>query len=344
MRAAVYDAYEGPITVRTVPDPAPAPDGVVVKVEANGICRSDWHAWVGHDPVEFPHVPGHECAGIVVATGGDVRRWRRGDRVIVPFSIGCGHCGDCRDGHSNVCATSWTPGFSGWGSFAELVAIRHADANLVALPDSVDFVDAASLGCRFMTAFWGLTERGRLRPGEWLAVFGAGGLGLASVMIGRAAGAGVVAVDIDDAKLAQARELGADATVNSTRDEPAEAVRAVTGGGAHVSIDAFGSKATAIAAIRSLRRRGRHVQAGLLYAENASPPVPLELAIAQELDIVGSRGMPAARYPALLSMVARRQLQPGRLVGDRVTLDQACAVLPSMGRYATRGVVVIDRF
>jgi alcohol dehydrogenase len=330
--------------VRTVPDPTPEPDGVVVKVEANGICRSDWHAWVGHDPVTLPHVPGHECAGTVVETGRDVRRWRGGDRVIVPFSIGCGRCEDCRTGHSNVCSSSWTPGFSGWGSFAELVAIRHADANLVALPEGMDAVEAASLGCRFMTAFWGLVRRGRLQPGEWLAVHGVGGLGLAAVMIAKAVGATVVAIDIDDAKLARARELGADALVNAADEDAGEAVRLATAGGAHVSIDALGSKATALASVHSLRRRGRHVQAGLLYAEHASPPLPLETAIAWELDIVGSRGMPAAAYPAMLRMVTSGLVQPVRLVSERVSLERACEILPSMGAYATQGVVVIDRF
>ena len=344
MRAAVYETHRGPIKVRTVPDPTPAPDGVVLKVEANGICRSDWHAWVGHDPVELPHVPGHECVGTVVEVGRDVRRWRRGDRVIVPFSIGCGHCDHCRDGHSNVCGSAWTPGFSGWGSFAELVGIRHADANLVALPAEMGAVEAASLGCRFMTAFWGLTRRGRLAPGEWVAIFGVGGLGLAAVMIAKAVGAAVVAVDIDDAKLDFARTLGADATVNAKRDKVADAVRAATGGGAHVTFDALGSKSTALEAIRSLRRRGRHVQAGLLYDENASPPVPLEQAIAWELDIVGSRGMPASAYPSMLTMVNRGLVQPARLVTERVSLERACEILPAMDGYTTQGVVVIDRF
>ena len=153
-----------------------------------------------------------------------------------------------------------------------------------------------------------------------------------------------IAADIDDGKLAFARSLGADAIVNATRDDPADAVRAATAGGAHVSFDALGSKTTALNAIRSLRRRGRHVQAGLLYDENASLPLPLELAIAWELDIVGSRGMPAAAYPALLTMANRGLVRPARLVTERVSLERACEILPAMGGYTTQGVVVIDRF
>jgi len=344
MRAAVYEAYRGPITVRNVPDPTPPRDGVVVAVEANGICRSDWHAWVGHDPVTFPHVPGHECAGIVVETGPEVRRWRPGDRVVIPFSIGCGVCDDCRAGHSNVCGTGWAPGFSGWGSFAERIAVPHADANLVALPERVDFVEAASLGCRFMTAFWGLVERARLRPGERVAVFGAGGLGLAAAMIGHAVGATVVAVDIDETKLVLARELGAAAAINAAQCDPVEAILDWSHGGVEVTLDAFGSKRTVMQAIRVLRPRGRHVQIGLLFEADASPPVPLELAIARELDIVGSRGMPAVSYPAMLAMVAQGHLQPGRLVTERVDLERACELLPAMGQFATQGVVVVDRF
>jgi alcohol dehydrogenase len=224
------------------------------------------------------------------------------------------------------------------------MAVPHADANLVALPETIGFVAAASLGCRFMTAYWALIERGRLRSGEWLAVYGAGGLGLAAVMIARAVGAKIVAVDIDDDKLSLASDLGANRIVNAEREDPVSAICDATGGGAHLSIDALGSKTTSVQSIKSLRPRGRHVQVGLLLAENASPPIPLEIAIARELDIVGSRGMPAAAYPAMLAMVARGLVWPDRLVTGRVALPDACQILPSMGQFATQGIVVIDRF
>ena len=154
MRAVVFEEFAGPATVRDVPDPVAAPHGAVVRVEATGLCRSDWHGWAGHDrTISLPHVPGHELAGVVEAVGEDVRGWRQGDRVTVPFVCACGACGQCASGNHQVCERQTQPGFTQWGSFAELVALDHADVNLVALPDAVDAVTAAGLGCRVATAY-----------------------------------------------------------------------------------------------------------------------------------------------------------------------------------------------
>ncbi|MCW2576352.1 MAG: putative alcohol dehydrogenase, partial [Modestobacter sp.] len=196
MRALVFEEFSGPLTVRSVPEPSPARDGVVVEVGASGICRSDWHAWSGHDPVVVPHVPGHELAGTVAAVGDRVRNWSVGDRVTVPFVCACGRCGPCREGAGQVCLNQTQPGFTHWGSLAEFVALDTADVNLVALPDGMPFATAASLGCRFATAFRAVTGVGQVRPGEWLAVHGCGGVGLSAVQVAVAAGARVVAVDV----------------------------------------------------------------------------------------------------------------------------------------------------
>ncbi len=148
MKAVVYERFGGPLSVAQVADPVPADDGVVIRVQASGICRSDWHGWMGHDPdiTSLPHVPGHELAGIVEETGRHVVRWKRGDRVTLPFVCGCGGCPECTAGHPQVCDHQFQPGFTGWGSFARYVAIRYADMNLVRLPDEVDSVTAASPG------------------------------------------------------------------------------------------------------------------------------------------------------------------------------------------------------
>ena len=217
-------------------------DGVVISVGATGVCRSDWHAWKGHDPVPLPHIPGHELAGTIAQTGPAVTRWRPGDRVTVPFVCGCGRCEYCRAGDAQVCPDQTQPGFTGPGSFAERVAIHAADTNLVALPDAVDFVTAASLGCRFATAYRALTGHARLRPGEWLAVHGCGGVGLSAVHIGAALGARVIAVNVAGPPLDRARELGAEhAILSATNTDPAPVIRDITGGGAQVSLDALGS-------------------------------------------------------------------------------------------------------
>src|SRR3954468_15262211 len=214
MRALCFESFGGPLTVRDLPAPDPAPDGVVVEVAASGICRSDWHGWQGHDPdVVLPHVPGHELAGTVAAVGDGVLRWRVGDRVTVPFVNACGRCAQCAAGEHQVCPRQTQPGFTHWGSLAELVALDAADVNLVRLPDDLDDVTAAALGCRYATAFRAVVQVGRVRPGQWVAVHGCGGVGLSAVQIAAAAGARVVAVDVAPGALALARQLGAEHAV-----------------------------------------------------------------------------------------------------------------------------------
>lgn len=346
MRALLFEQYGGPFRIASVPDPAPPVDGAVIAIRANGICRSDWHAWQGHDPIAgLPHVPGHEFAGIVVAVGKDVRRWRAGDRVTVPFSMGCGTCGECRAGHHNVCDNGYTPGFSGWGGCAEYVALPYADTNLVELPEAIGFQAAASLGCRFITAFRAVVDQGRIGIGDKIAIHGCGGLGLAIVMIAAAMGAEIVAVDIKDEALDLARSLGAQTTINAQRaDDVPDAIRQATGGGVMVSIDALGSGVTLRNSILGLRKRGRHVQAGLLAGEGGKAELPVESMIGRELEFVGSRGMPAWRYDAVLGLIARGAVDPARLVDRTIPLSEAGAAFEAMGRFASRAVTVIDRF
>jgi alcohol dehydrogenase len=343
MRAIQYSAYGEPPTLTDVPDPVCEPDGVVIAVGATGVCRSDWHAWKGHDPVPLPQIPGHELTGTVAEVGVDVTKWRVGDRVTVPFVCGCGVCEFCAAGDAQVCPDQTQPGFTGPGSFAERVAISAADANLVALPDEIDFVTAASLGCRFATAFRAITAHGRLEPDQWLAVHGCGGVGLSAVMIGAALGARVVAVDVADSALARARELGADHVVDATTDpDTAAAIREVTGGGAHVSIDALGTPTTAVASVNSLRRRGCHVQVGLLLGSASTPPIPMDRVIAHELEIHGSHGMAAHEYAPMLALITEGRLRPDLLVGQVLPLDQAGEALAAMDRPATSsGMTVI---
>ena len=343
MRAAAIINYGEALVVDTFPDPIVPRDGVVLRVDATGICRSDWHAWMGHETLPgLPHVPGHEMVGVVEEIGADVTRWGPGDRVTVPFSIGCGECRSCRSGSLNICDVAFTPGFSHWGSFAELVAIHHADANLVSIPPDLDSVPAAALGCRFVTSFRAVVDRGRLRPGEWLAVHGCGGVGLSAVMIGAALGARVVALDIDAGSLARAAELGAEVTIEVGDGDPAATVVAATDGGAHVSIDAVGGTSTALASLRSLRKRGRHVQVGLMLAGDATLPIPMEPVIMNEVEILGSRGMPATDYPRVFELLTAGAIDLRRLVGGTVSLDGASAIMQSMGDFAGVGVTVID--
>ena len=344
MRAMIFEAFGRLPEIRPVPDPAPSSRGVVIEVKATGLCRSDWHGWKGHDPeIRLPHVPGHEFAGVISAIGPGVRHYRVGDRVTVPFIAACGNCGECRAGEQQVCEAQFQPGFTHWGSFAEYVAIDRADNNLVRLPDDMNYATAASLGCRFATSFRAVVDQGRVRGGEWVAVHGAGGVGLSAIMIAASLGANVVAVDVTDAKLMLASDLGARATINARHvASVVEAVREITGGGAHVSIDALGSPETCFNSIANLRRRGRHVQVGLMLGEDARAQIPMAQVIAEELQIIGSHGMQAWRYDEMLAMILTGKLQPDRLLGESLSLAAAIPVLTAMDRQAPDGIAIID--
>ncbi|MGC9376309.1 zinc-dependent alcohol dehydrogenase family protein [Streptomyces sp. MH13] len=344
MRAVVFERFGEPAEVREVADPAPAPHGVVVRVEATGLCRSDWHGWQGHDPdITLPHVPGHELAGVVEAVGDRVAGWRPGDRVTVPFVCACGSCGACAAGDQQVCERQTQPGFTHWGSFAEYVALDHADVNLVAVPEDMSYATAASLGCRFATAFRAVVQQGRVAAGEWVAVHGCGGVGLSAVMIAAASGARVLAVDVSPRALELARAFGASECVDaSATPDTAAAVRDLTGGGAHLSLDALGSPVTCAASVNGLRRRGRHVQVGLLPSADGTTPVPMARAVALELELLGSHGMAAHTYPPMLELVRTGALRPDRLVTSVIGLGAVPAALAAMGTAPGAGVTVIE--
>ena len=347
MKAALFHQFEGSISVEEVTDPSPPPDGVVIKVLANGICRSDWHGWMGHDPdiKELPHVPGHELCGIVEAVGPEVRRWRGGERVILPVVSGCGRCLDCLGGQHQVCADQFQPGFTAWGGFAEFVAAPYADQNLVAVPETIGNSVAAAIGCRVTTAFRVVAQRGRVAPGDWVAVHACGGVGLSAVMIAAACGARVIAVDIDDAKLAFAKELGAEATLNVRKiNDVPEAVMELTRGGAHLSIDALGSSDTCRNSILGLRRQGRHVQVGLMLGGDQNTALPIDRVIAWELELVGSHAMAAHTFPELLRLIKCGRIDLEKLVQRHVTLSEGARVLERLNQFQELGFTVIDNF
>ena len=346
MKAVIYRAFSARPEIEQVTDPSPGADGVVLKVMASGVCRSDWHGWQGHDPdIKLPHVPGHELAGIVEAVGQDVTKWKTGDRVTVPFVGGCGKCPECRSGNHQVCDHQFQPGFTHWGSFAEYVAIHYADINLVHLPQEMNFTTAASLGCRFATSFRAIVDQGRVSAGQWVAIHGCGGVGLSAIMISTALGANVVAVDISDEKLALARQFGAVASVNAnSAANVADAIRELTGGGAHVSVDAIGNAEVCFNSIDSLRKRGKHIQVGLMVAENSRSKVPMDKVLANELEILGSHGMQAYRYVEMLKMIDAGKLSPEKLIGETINLEESITVLTSMNEFNTSGVTVITEF
>ena len=347
MRAVLYHGFCEPLTVENVPDPTPASDGVLIEVKASGICRSDWHGWMGHDSdiQQFPHVPGHELAGVIVDVGDEVCNVSAGDRVTVPFVCACGLCAQCAIGNQQVCDDQFQPGFTHWGSFAEFVAIGRADVNIVALPDEIGFVSAASLGCRFTTSYRAVVDQAGVTPGQWVVVHGCGGVGLSAVMIASALGARVIAVDIAKAQLELALTVGAHSVIDSLEhNDVVEYIQQISDGGPHVSIDALGSTITFQNSIACLRKGGKHIQIGLLTGDESRQLVTMDAVISKELEVIGSHGMQAHRYPNMFKMVRQGLIHPQQLVGETISLDEVPLYLPAMSEFKSVGMTVVDRF
>ena len=346
MKAVVYEEYQGELKIQNVPEPTPEKHGAVVKVSATGMCLSDWHGWQGHDPdIVLPHVPGHELAGEIVAIGKEVRNFKVGDRVTIPFVSGCGSCEQCNTGNHQVCDNQSQPGFTHWGSFAEYVKLDFADVNLVALPEEISNETASILGCRFITAFRAIVHQGGVKADQIVAVHGCGGVGLSAIMIAHALGARVIAIDINEETLDLASELGASDLINArkTTDVVGE-IRDLTQGGVHISLDALGHQETCFNSVANLRKRGKHVQVGLMTGAHQHPKIPMDQVIAHELEILGSHGMQAYKYPEMLNMIKTGKLNPEKLIARTTFLEESVRILPMMDQYTSSGITVINRF
>ena len=346
MKAAVYEKFQGPISVQNVEDPKPNNHGVIISVKATGLCRSDWHGWMGHDAdIELPHVPGHEFAGTIELIGKNVKNFKVGDRVTAPFVCGCGSCRECISGNHQVCDRQSQPGFTHWGSFAQYVALDYADINLVKLPEEINYETAAILGCRFITSYRAIVDQGKVSGGQYLAVHGCGGIGLSAIMIAQAMGAQVIAVDIKEESLILAKRLGAIATINASQNNDiVEQVKTISQGGVHVSIDALGSDITCYNSVSNLRKRGKHIQVGLMTGKHKDSKVPMDKVLAGELEIIGSHGMQAYKYPDMLEMIKNGKLQPEKLIEKTISLQEATIALPGMNNFDNKGVWVINSF
>jgi len=350
MRAAVVKEANEPLVVEDVKDPTPGPEDAVLRVQASGICRSDWHGWQGDWKwiglgLELPAILGHEFGAEVVSVGKNVTSFREGDKVTAPFHHSCGRCEFCRAGRSNICLNVSVYGFGGRdGSYAEYLLVTQAETNLISIPENVSPTSAAALGCRYMTGFRAI-DRGRVAPGDWVAVHGAGGVGLSAIQVAAAVGAQVIAVDISDDKLNQARQAGANAVVNSRTEDVPQAIKEITGGGAQVGIDAVGMQETISNSINSIRKGGRHVQVGLTGAdEGGIAQVPIDAITAAEIELVGSFGNPQHKFPGLLSLVAQGRLDPQALIEREVGLGDVNEVFNRMTEFKTKGFNIITTF
>ena len=344
MKAAVYRAFNGSIEIEQVNDPVVNEAGAIIEVRASGICRSDWHGWKGHDPdIKLPHVPGHEFSGVVKEIGSKVAQFKVGDRVTAPFCCGCAHCAQCLKGNQHICDNHFQPGFTDWGSFAQSVHINNADFNLIKLPASLDFVSSAALGCRFITAFHGIVNQGKVDKSMFVAIHGCGGVGLSAIMIAAAYGAKVIAVDINGQNLEKARTFGADYTINATTEDVVGRVHDITNGGANLSMDALGSTETSSNSINCLAKKGKHIQVGILGTESNILVSTADL-IAKEIEIIGSHGMPIADYDIIFNLIANKKIDLSLLIDKTVSLEQVDQEMRSMDAYSNSGMVVIDQF
>ena len=344
MRALVLEGVQK-LSIQTLPDPTPKRGSIIVNVKANGVCRSDWHAWIGDIPRNYPIVLGHEMAGIVEEVAEGVVRFKKGDRVVVPFSGSDGTCEHCMGGSAHLCDNMIVPGRNYNGGYGEFVCVELADRNVVRLPEEVSFRDGAALGCRFMTSFHGIVDRAKVQGGEWVVVYGCGGIGLSAVNIANALGARVIGVDLNPANLALATAMGAEHVINARETKSVEAIMEITKGGAHVSVDALGITETCVNGILSLRKGGRHLQIGITTKKEAGHiSVPIDMMVYRELSIVGTLGMSPSRYSAMIPLVASGRLTPGKMVTGEIGLSQVEGIFHTMTNSELTGTYVMTNY
>ncbi|WP_138419636.1 zinc-binding dehydrogenase [Aquibacillus sediminis] len=343
MKALVFEGVKKTV-VKNVPDPTIDYDGIIIKNMANGVCRSDWHMWAGDQAIPQPII-GHEFAGIVEEVGSNVKNFKKGDRVIVPFSGSDGTCPHCLKGETHLCDSFLVPGVAYEGGYGEYVGIPQGDRNVVHISDSISFRDAAAMGCRFMTSYHGVIDRAQVLPGENVVVYGCGGVGLSAVHIASSMGARVIGVDINDANLKLAKEMGASDIINSKNIDPVEAVKELTDGGADVSVDALGIAQTCLSGINSLKKGGRHLQIGVTTKKEAGfISVPVDEMVMAEKSFITTLGMPAHRFSSMLSMVGQGKLNPGNMVTGEIALSEVEGIFHDMSNFKTTGTYVVTDF
>lgn len=318
MRAAIFHAPGKPLTVEEVETPKPGPGEILVKVAACGVCATDLHYLHGIPTFKKPPlILGHEVSGWVEAAAPDVTTFKPGETVLVPAVLSCGECLNCRRGRDNICERMVMPGNHADGGFAEFLTIPAR--TLVRLPDGLPIQESAIISDAVSTPFHAVRNRGRVQGGDWVAIFGCGGVGINAVQIAAALGASVLAVDLDSKKLAQARELGAAEAFNSQEIDVPKAIRKLTGGGVDVAFEIVGRPQVLDQAFSSVRPGGTLVVVG-------SSEEPWTFAVSRlmfrEISVLGSLGCCSAEFPTILEMVRAGKIRLEPVVGDRLPLER----------------------
>lgn len=327
MKAARFYGANEPLKIEDVPKPQPAPGEVLLAVKAAGLCGTDLHiALEGTIPTAItPIILGHEAAGVVAAVGPDVKAWREGDRACLMPHLPCGECYYCTHGEEALCPQTQILGVHRDGAFAEYVKI--AANSLVALPENVPFEIGAILTDAVSTAYHAVICRGRLQPGENVAVIGCGGLGYHGIVWARHQGAGqVIAIDIAQSALERAKSAGANEVIDVGEGNTAKKIRALTGGlGVDLALEFVGRAETVTEGLKSLRRGGRLVVVGV-GPERVTLP-PLQVFVGVEAALLGSMGFHRTDLEKVIELVAGGEVEMSDSVGQALPLSEINAAL-----------------
>ncbi|MHC4218403.1 MAG: zinc-binding dehydrogenase [Planctomycetota bacterium] len=339
MKAAVFHGSEGGLKIEDIPIPQVGPDQILVKVAACGACHTDLH-YLEHGVPTFkkpPIVLGHEASGVVEEVGVDVPNFKTGQRVLIPAVLTCGKCRFCRMGRENICANMKMLGNHFDGAYAEYVAVPAKD--VLDLPPSIPIEDASIIADALSTPFHAVKNRAQVKPGDTVAVFGCGGVGINAVQIAATVGAYVIAVDINDKKLKWATELGASRTINATKvDRVSKEIKKLTGGGVDIAMEVIGDPRIIEEAFESVRIGGRLCVVG--YTNEAISIVGGKIMF-KEIEIVGSLGCPPGEYVPLIRMVEVGRINVTRLVTHRFDLEQIQGAFDVMKRGESLRSIVI---
>lgn len=341
MKAAVFEGANQPLQIKDVEKPAIGPEDILVKIAACGVCHTDLH-YIDHGTPTFkqpPMILGHEPSGHVAEAGSDVKKFKEGDRVLIPAVLTCGHCDFCRTGRENICANMTMLGNHIDGAYAEYIRVPAKD--VCHLPDDIPLEEGSIIADAISTPFHAVKNQARVKPGDTVVVFGCGGIGINIVQVAAAVGGKVIAVDVLDKKLEMASKFGAAAVINPTKVEKlGKEIKKLTGGGADVAIEAIGKPETMQAAFGAIRKGGKLVVVGF-SGENIT--VSAAKIMFFEMEIVGSLGCRPVDYPKLIELVRLGKIKVNELVTNRFALDKindAFDLLRSGDENVIRSIVI----
>ena len=359
MKAAVLTKF-GTAEVKEVPVPKIKGGEVLIRVDACGICRSDWHLWRGDPSLvmymewsggKLPIIMGHEVVGDVAAVGAGVKGFKEGDKVVVPASsTGDGRgCVFCMNGRSNICEHLWIPGFGTDGGYAQYMRVPAGSvADLVKVPEAIRDKKTwlAITGCGMGTAFNAVVDKAQVQPGEKVVVTGAGGVGLSAVAIAAKVGAQVMAVDVNQESLEKARKLGAANTIQSQIDDPrlTEKITEAAGGPVDVAIDTTGNPAVGVRGLLALRPGGRMVLSGLMVKGAETMSLPADAVVAREIILKGALMLASQRYVTLFGMLARGDVSLDPVIYKEVSVSEVQEAFNAMSEFKNAGRFVVTRF